>query len=187
MRRGSGELIAHVRPGRWVPLGAYVALLYGLVPYGPALGRAAQGSATGRYVLGRGAIVLVVGGALAIVARLRSRRAPGDTYVLAAAAVLGYALALGWLRAIRLERVHLPEYGIASLLAWWALVPSLGDRGRTYVVAAVLAAAIGWGDELVQSITPGRVYDLRDVAANAIGAVLGATVVATWRADRSAR
>ena len=182
MRRGPGELTARARLGRRLLLGAYVALLYGLVPYGPALGRAAQASAAGRYVLGPGAIVVVVGGALAIFARMRTRRVPGPAYALAAAAVLGYALALGWLRAIRLERVHLPEYGIASLLAWWALVPSLGDRGRTYVAAAVLAATIGWGDELVQSITPGRVYDLRDVAANAIGAVLGAAVVATWRA-----
>lgn len=167
---------------RWIPLGVYTVLLYGLLPYGPALGRAAQASAVGRYALGRGAIVLVVGGALAIFARLRSRRAPGRAWALAVAAVLGYALALGWLRAIRLERVHLPEYGIASLLAWWALVPSLGDRSRTYVAAAVVAALVGWGDELVQSITPGRVYDLRDVSANAIGAALGAATIATWRA-----
>ena len=88
-------------------------------------------------------LVLVVVGALAIGVRLRRRQAPARAYALGAAAILGYALALGWLHAIRLERVHLPEYGIASLLAWWALVPSLGDRGRTYVAAAALAALTG--------------------------------------------
>jgi hypothetical protein len=182
MRRGPGELTGRTRLPRWLLLGAYAALIYGLVPYGPALGRTVLASEAGRYALGRGAIVLVLVGAVASVARLRSRGASARAYALVMAAVLGCALALGWLREVRLERVHLPEYGIASVLAWWALVPSLGDRVRTYVVAVVLAALIGWGDELVQSITPGRVYDLRDVAANAVGASLGATVLATWRA-----
>ena len=41
------------------------------------------------------------------------------------------------------------------------------------MAAALIGTAIGWGDELVQAILPNRVYDLRDVAMNAAGAVLG--------------
>jgi len=166
---------------RWLALAAYTVLLYGLLPYGPAIGRAVQASALGRFGLGRGAAWIVVAGVVAILVRLRRRSAPAGAYVLAAAAGLGYALALGWLRAIRLERVHLPEYGIAAWLAWRALLAPLGDRSRTYVAAAALAALIGWGDELVQGITPGRVYDVRDIAANALGAGLGALALAVWR------
>jgi hypothetical protein len=172
---------------RWLALCAYAALLYGLLPYGPAIGRTVQASEAGRWLLGHGAVWLVLAGVVVTGLRLHRRGAPATAWALAGAAVLGYALALLWLRAIRLERVHLPEYGFAAGLAWWALVPRMGDRGAAYVVAAIVAALVGWGDELVQAITPGRVYDLRDVAANALGATLGALVIAVWRARGSAR
>jgi hypothetical protein len=169
---------------RWLALCAYAALLYGLLPYGPAIGRSVQASGAGRWMLGRGAVWLVLAGVVVTGVRLYRRTASPTAWALGGTAVLGYALALLWLRAIRLERVHLPEYGIAAGLAWWALVPRLGDRWSAYVAAAIVAALVGWGDELVQAITPGRVYDLRDVAANALGAVLGALVIAIWRAGR---
>jgi hypothetical protein len=170
---------------RWLALGAYAALLYGLLPYGPAIARAVQGTSLGRFSLGSGAAWVVGGGVIAVGMRLRQRAAPPGAYLLAVVTALGYATALVWLRAIRLERVHLPEYGIAAWLAWRAMVAPLGDRWPTYVGAAVLAALIGWGDELVQGVTPGRVYDLRDVGANAAGAALGALVLAVWHAGRS--
>jgi acetyl-CoA C-acetyltransferase len=56
-----------------------------------------------------------------------------------------------WLRAIRLERVHLPEYGIAALLAWRAH-PTHG-RLRRPRRRRLLASLIGWGDEPA-GITP---------------------------------
>ena len=170
---------------RWLGLGAYTALLYGLLPFGPAIGRAVQNTAAGRFVLGAGAAWIVVLGAIAIAVRLRRRAAPASVWLLAALVGVGYALALGWLRAVRLERVHLPEYGIAAWLAWRALVPSLGDRWPVYGAAWLLAAAIGWGDELVQSVTPGRYYDVRDIGANALGAGLGALALAVWRAGNA--
>jgi hypothetical protein len=172
--------------GRWLGLGAYTALLYGLLPFGPAIGRAVQSTAAGRFALGRGAAWIVALGAIAVVMRLRRRQAPARAWLLAALVGCGYALALGWLRAVRLERVHLPEYGIAAWLAWRALVPSLGDRWPVYGAAWLLAAAIGWGDELVQSVTPGRYYDVRDIGANALGAGLGALALAVWRAGDAA-
>jgi hypothetical protein len=171
---------------RWLALLAYTALLYGLLPFGPALGRAVQATAIGRVTLGAGAIGVLALGIVIVAMRLRRRRAPGWAWAAALAAVAGYAVALFCLRAIRLERVHLPEYGIAAWLAWRALVPIRGDRASTYVLAAVVAALIGWGDELVQAVTPGRFYDLRDVAANAAGATLGALVLAVWRAGHEA-
>lgn len=168
--------------GRWLALGAYAAFLYGLLPYGPAIGRAVQDTTIGRAALGRGAVVAVAFGSVVLLGRLWRRRAPVSAYALAALAAAGYGAALLWLRAIRLERIHLPEYGIAAWLAWRAVAPAVGGRRIAYVVAAILAAAIGWGDELVQSVTPGRFYDLRDVAANALGATLGTLVLAAWHA-----
>ena len=167
---------------RWLVLVGYTALLYGILPYGPTFGRAVLGSGVGRALLGGGAVAVVIAGIVASILRLRRRRAPIGAWVLLVVTAIGYGLALSWLRTIRLERLHLPEYGLAGWLAWRALAPSLGARVRTYVLAAVLAAAIGWGDELVQSVTPGRYYDLRDVVANAVGAGLGVLVLAVWHA-----
>ena len=179
---GGADSTSVVVVAPWVLLAAYAGLLYGLLPFGPAIGTAVQASAVGRWVLGPGAAWLAAGAIAVLLLRLRRRGVDARRYAFVAAFGAGTALGLVWLRAVRLERVHLPEYAIASVLAWRALRPTVGDRGAAYVGAALLAAAIGWGDELVQGVTPGRVYDLRDVAANAVGAVLGALALAVWRA-----
>jgi VanZ like family len=113
------------------------------------------------------------------------RRAPLWAFMALAGAGVAYGLALSWLRAQHLERTHLPEYGIAAWLAWRAIVPLVPAPFPSYATAALLAAAIGLGDELLQAITPGRVYDIRDVAMNALGAVLGMVVIAAVRAERA--
>ena len=113
---------------------------------------------------------------------LRRRRAPRWTYAALAGAGVCYGLTFFWLRAQHLERTHLPEYGVAAWLAWRAVAPAMPGVVSGYAAAAVLASTIGYGDELLQRVVPGRVYDLRDVAMNALGAVLGIVVLAAVRA-----
>jgi hypothetical protein len=170
---------------RWLVLVGYTALLYGFLPYGPRVGRAVLGSVVGKTLLGAGAITIVALGVVVLARRLHARRASALAWMLLVATAVGYGVALSWLRTIRLERLHLPEYGVASWLAWRALAPHMGAGAAPYVAAALLAAVIGWGDELVQSVTPGRYYDLRDVLANAVGAALGAMALAVWHAGEA--
>ncbi len=54
-------------------------------------------------------------------------------------------------------------------------------------VAILVAAAAGWGDELVQALLPNRYYDLRDVLTNLEAAALLVTVLAVRRRLRAAR
>ena len=167
---------------RWAALGAYVAAIYASLPFAPRLGLRFQRTAPGSWFLGTGLALVVVAGAVALVLALRRRRAPARAYAALAVAAAGYALALSWLSAQHLERTHLPEYGIAAWLAWRAVAPLVPGPLAGYAAGAALAAAIGYGDELLQSIVPGRYYDLRDVGMNALGSVLAVIVIAAARA-----
>lgn len=169
---------------QWAALGCYVGVVYASLPLGPRIGLKLIRTAPGAWLIGPGLLLLVAGGAAILMAALWRRRAPLWAYAALAAAAAGYGLAFSWLRAQHLERTHLPEYGVAAWLAWRAVDPLLPGTLPAYAAAAALGAAIGYGDELLQGVLPGRVYDLRDVAMNAVGAVLGIVVLAAARAGR---
>ena len=136
----------------------------------------------GAWLLGPGLPLLSIVGALVLMLVLTRRRAPLWAYLVLAAAGFTYAFTFSALRAARLERTHLPEYGLVALLSWRALTPLVPGTASGYAAAAVLGTLIGYGDELIQGLLPNRVYDLRDVGMNAVGAVLGIVVLAASRA-----
>jgi len=171
---------------RWVALVAYTAAIYATVPFGAGVGTAALGTAVGAWVLGPGIVVPALLGAAGLLVRLGRRGAPAGAYAALAAAAAAYALLWGSLDAARLERAHLAESGVAAWLAWWALEPYLAG-GAAYAAAAALAAAIGAGEECLQAIVPGRVFDPRDLALNAAAAVLGVVVLGAARAGAQGR
>lgn len=120
------------------------------------------------------------------------RRRPGGLEVGLALGVAGaYLLALLRL-AIPEERTHLIEYSAVALLVHAALLERRRAGRRVPapgLVAIALTVAVGWLDEGGQALLPGRVYDLRDVAFNALAAVLavGGSGLLAWahrRADR---
>src|ERR1044072_2916653 len=142
-------------------------------------------------------IVLVAGAAGAA---FLARQRPGRWEVaLLLAAGGSYALLLRHLQIIQ-ERIHLLEYGAVGGLAYAALCERWGYasaavsapppvRRRWQRVPAawaiLIAAAAGWGDELVQALLPNRVYDLRDVLTNAEAAALLVLVLAPRRKLRA--
>jgi hypothetical protein len=168
----------------WGVLALYVVVLYGLLPLGPAIGLGAIRTAPGAWLLGPGLGIIGAVVGVGLFVRLRRRGAPAWAYAALAAAAIGYTVVFTSLRAQRLERTHLAEYGIAAWLAWRAVRPHVSGTFAAYAAAVLLGTAIGWGDELVQGLLPNRVYDLRDVAMNAAGAVLGIVVLAACRAER---
>jgi hypothetical protein len=169
---------------RFLVLAAYTAAIFLTLPYGPRIGLGFLRTGIGSFAFGWGIIGAAIAGALALLALLRRRGAPAWAYATLGLAAVGYLVAFAWLSAARLERVHLPEYGVAAFLAWRCMEPLVPGLVPGYVAGAVLAAAIGGADELLQSIVPGRVCDWRDALANALAAVLGMLVVATLRATR---
>jgi VanZ like protein len=169
---------------RWGVLGAYVALVYASLPIGPRVGLAVARTRPGEWLFGPGLPLLAVAGIVVLMAVIARRSAPWWAYVALAVAGAGYALAFSWLRAQHLERTHLAEYGVVAWLAWRALAPLVPGPLAGYAAAAALGGLIGYGDELLQAVTPGRVYDLRDVGMNVVGVLLGMLVLAAARAGR---
>ncbi|MBF0187352.1 MAG: VanZ family protein [Magnetococcales bacterium] len=73
-----------------------------------------------------------------------------------------------------IERVHFLEYALLGMLVVWAM--GLPTSINALVVAALMVALIGLGDEAIQWILPNRYWDLRDVAMNGVGGALGVWV-----------
>ncbi len=83
------------------------------------------------------------------------------------------------------ERTHLWEYGAVGQLIYQALLERRRNGRRVplpAILAVVVTALLGWVDEGIQSLLPNRVYDLVDVAANALSglAAVVTTVVMGW-------
>lgn len=80
------------------------------------------------------------------------------------------------------KHAHAVAFGILALACLFGLAGGVWRRitWRTATVAALLAAAYGVSDELHQSFVPGRVADVADVSADAVGAVVSAGLGWAW-------
>lgn len=80
---------------------------------------------------------------------------------------------------------HAVAYGIQMALVYWAALPSLGHR-RSLAVGVVAAGVFGAVTECLQFLQPARTVELKDLAANAVGALICCGVIACigWRSAR---
>jgi hypothetical protein len=167
MRRGAAAVLA-----------LYTAGIFLSLPVTPGLVRWAIARFGLAAVLLPVALLLGATGAV-LLRRLLAhgrRAAPWPHLGLAA---LGAGAFAAWrlLASSPVGRVHLPEYGLLSVLAFRALGGSLPAAAG----GGAAAAAIGLLDETVQAVTPGRVFDWWDVALNVAAALLGALACGWWR------
>jgi len=157
---------------RWTIAGAYLASL-------PFMRRAWELTGAKSPFLSH-AIPIASGAALllALLWHLMLIKREARTMVwLSLAAVCGvYALMF---RALpqRIERVHLSQYALLSMIVFWAM----GDRYGGYplsIWAALVTVELGFADECFQGLLPSRIYDLNDVVLNAKAALIGQAVIA---------
>lgn len=167
----------------WTAVAAAVALLFAaLYPLQLVLDALRAGNLL-RVTIG-GLFILC---AATVVAALARRRAPLRAWVVLALAAALYAV-LALAMEVPQERLHLVEYGALALLVRAAIAESataraLRDRLTNAGVWALAAVTvIGWLDEAVQGALPNRLYDLRDVAFNALAAALALGAAAAVRA-----
>lgn len=70
---------------------------------------------------------------------------------------------------------HALEYGVMSVLLFRALAPLVWpDRAMAFLLIVAIAASLGAADEVFQGAIPGRMRDVADWIADAIGAALAA-------------
>ena len=125
--------------------------------------------------------------ATATVGALARRRAPLSAWLVLAATGAVYA-GLALAMEVPQERLHLVEYGALALLVRAAVAESVAVRALGEQVTSVdiwalgAVTLIGWLDEAVQGVLPNRMYDLRDVAWNALAAGLALAAAAAMRA-----
>ncbi len=78
---------------------------------------------------------------------------------------------------------HAGAFAGLSFLLCWALPTRLGSnaRLRQMLLAALIAIAYGSIDEFTQKFIPGRSCDIWDLAADAVGALIGVTCYLAMR------
>ena len=166
-----------MRRARWATLAIYTAGIFLSLPYTPKLVKWSNACFGPEAAIVTVAVVLALAGALFIRRLLNARAAFFWPHL--GLAALGLASWAAWrlLASSPIGRVHLPEYGLLAILAGWAL----GSGISSAIGSGIAAAGVGFLDELVQLVTPGRVFDWWDVALNVAAAILGGLACAWWR------
>jgi len=128
-------------------------------------------------------IVAVVGIAL--------QRRPSAVEVWVAVGVIAVYVALFVRMGVTpLERTHLFEYGLLGVLIDRALAERRTGGVRVPappVIAVIVTALLGWGDEGLQALLPDRVYDLRDIGINALAGLVAVVAFRSlfWARNRA--
>jgi VanZ family protein len=77
--------------------------------------------------------------------------------------------------------VHIAAYAGLGALTARATAGGLRNVSWRAVVAAIMISSLyGVTDEYHQLFTPGRSFDVLDMAADAIGSIVGASAVGAW-------
>ncbi len=178
--------LASVRERRlWMLAGLLVATIYSTLGLASRLaGSIEQGIFDALFVVGFGLAVTAI-------AVIGWRYRPGGAEIgVALAVVAAYLMVLARI-GTPAERTHLFEYSLVAVLIHQALEERRSHGRRVPVpgvMAVLLTVCLGWIDEAIQLVLPGRVYDLRDVGFNALAAVLAvAASVVLARLRRTTR
>jgi len=155
-----------VRLRRWLPVAIWIAVIYTTIPLTARLSRWFADRWDSKLLTWL-VIAVLIGGVAGVAAVLgrhrRSLRSGAALWIVTVAAVL--ALWAYSLRRSPEEAVHLPEYGVLAILLWRALRPTVPDV-MVFVAAALAGCLVGTVDEIIQWLTPSRLWDWRDVVLN---------------------
>jgi hypothetical protein len=161
---------------------AYVGLVYATIPFAPRLWLGLS-RLTGIELRPLALTILLCGGALAVLPVLLRPRVRSLLAMTAVGVVYVAIYRLPF--EAPAERLHLLEYGVVPGLVAWALGPRRSLTTRL-VLGAIAGGIAGVGDELIQGLSPRRVFQVADIVLNGTSAALGAmawgAMLSPWRA-----
>lgn len=164
---------------RWLPVVVWTATIWAAIPVMRALQqlftRFLPKEAIGWFVL-----AAIAGGAIVAAVAVRRARGRIDPITVAIIAGTGTVLAVWTVHLWRepAEAFHFVQYGVLGVLLFRALRPVRPDLS-SHLAAAVAGLLLGTVDEVLQWLTPGRFWDLRDIVINGSAATL--VQPALWR------
>lgn len=161
----------------WLLVLLSIAVIWATIPFARDVSDFV-GKRWGRDLFREGVMILVVAGvgaALLTVVRIAKLARRNFLWLLLVGALLSY-FTLG-VRASPEETIHFAEYFVLGFLLFRALSHRMRDVG-IYAAALLLGATVGLVDEALQWFTPERVFDLRDVAFNALGTAMSQVAIA---------
>jgi hypothetical protein len=156
----------------WLPVVAWTLFIYVTIP----LARAVQGWVTEHWTRAAFLWAVYASVAIGVLAAIHHFRRRGVLIARRQWIVLGVLAAIfAWgtwhLRGNAEEAMHLPQYGVLSLLLYRAYSRRYGDRAA-YACAALLGAFLGIFDEVIQWAVPRRVFQFRDIIINVLSVLL---------------
>ena len=156
----------------WLPVVAWTLFIYGTIP----LARAVQEWVTEhwtRALFSRVVYASVAIGALAAIHHFRRRARPvaRREWIMLGGLAAIFAWGTWQLRGNAEEAMHLPQYGVLSLLLYRAWCRRYGDRAA-FACAALLGAFLGIFDEIIQWAVPRRQFEFRDIIINVLSVLL---------------
>lgn len=156
----------------WLPVVAWTLFIYATIPLARALQQWVVENWTREAFLWAvyGSVAI---GVLAAILQFRRRALPVARHQWIVLGLLAAIFAWGtwYLRANSEEAMHLPQYGVLSLLLYRAYSRRYGDRGA-YLCAALLGAFLGAFDEVIQWAVPRRYFEFRDIIINVLSVLL---------------
>ena len=162
----------------WLGAGAWVAFIYLTIPLARSIQeivRARGGPAVFLWVT---LLCFAAAAGWLVRAALRKQWSGRPIQILILAAIGGLYSWLAWsLRTNPEEAFHFVQYGVLSLLLFRALGHRLRDPS-IYAAAALIGAAFGIFDELIQWVVPRRFFDYRDIGINALAVGLAQVALA---------
>jgi hypothetical protein len=153
----------------WLLVALWALVIFATIPVARVLERAVEDSWGTEVFLW--AVFAVIAAAFAASLRqlLRSGRMSPGRWIWLGGVALSYAVYAYSLRENPVEAIHFVQYGVLGAIAFRALSHSFRDAS-IYPAAALVGGLVGVLDEAIQWVTPGRVWDARDIWFNFIGA-----------------